>query len=64
MYRFVEDPPYLKRAKGAAIRVDYMGIALLALGVGALQVVLDKGQEDDWFGSRFIPRWRWSPRSV
>jgi DHA2 family multidrug resistance protein len=52
--RMVEDPPYLKREQGAAIRVDYIGIGLLALGVGALQVLLDKGQEDDWFGSRFI----------
>ena len=35
-------------------RFDYVGFGLLALGVGALQVTLDKGQEDDWFGSRFI----------
>ena len=54
VYRMVEDPPFLKRLSGAGIRVDYIGIALLALGVGALQVVLDKGQEDDWFGSHFI----------
>jgi len=53
-YRVVEDPPYLKRLKGALVRVDYVGIALLALGVGALQILLDKGQEDDWFGSHFI----------
>jgi DHA2 family multidrug resistance protein len=52
--RMVEDPPYLSRVKGAGIRVDYMGIALLALGIGALQVMLDKGQEEDWFGSHFI----------
>ncbi|HLI83055.1 MAG TPA: DHA2 family efflux MFS transporter permease subunit [Bryobacteraceae bacterium] len=52
--RMVEDPPYLKRQQGAAIRVDYVGIGLLSIGVGALQVLLDKGQEDDWFGSRFI----------
>src|SRR6202035_171838 len=52
--RLVEDPPYMQRAKGAGIRIDYIGISLLALGVGALQVMLDKGQEDDWFGSRFI----------
>ena len=54
VYRMVEDPPYLRLARGAGVRLDYMGIALLALGVGALQVVLDKGQEDDWFGSHFI----------
>jgi DHA2 family multidrug resistance protein len=34
--------------------LDYIGIALLVVGVGALQVLLDKGQEDDWFGSHFI----------
>jgi DHA2 family multidrug resistance protein len=52
--RFVEDPPYLHRLKAAGVKLDYIGIALLALGIGALQVLLDKGQEDDWFGSRFI----------
>ncbi len=52
--RLVEDPPYLRRTATAGVRVDYIGISLLALGIGALQVVLDKGQEDDWFGSRFI----------
>ncbi|HTR24170.1 MAG TPA: DHA2 family efflux MFS transporter permease subunit [Terriglobales bacterium] len=52
--RFVEDPPYLQRLRGAGIKLDYVGIALLTLGVGALQVLLDKGQEDDWFGSHFI----------
>jgi MFS transporter, DHA2 family, multidrug resistance protein len=52
--RFVEDPPYLSRLKSAGVKLDYIGIALLALGVGALQVLLDKGQEDDWFGSHFI----------
>jgi DHA2 family multidrug resistance protein len=52
--RFVEDPPYLRRLKAAGVKLDYIGIALLALGVGALQILLDKGQEDDWFGSRFI----------
>jgi DHA2 family multidrug resistance protein len=51
---FVEDPPYLRRLKAAGVKLDYIGIALLALGIGALQVLLDKGQEDDWFGSRFI----------
>src|SRR6266481_5429590 len=52
--RFVEDPPYVARLKSAGVKLDYIGIALLTLGVGALQVLLDKGQEDDWFGSRFI----------
>jgi DHA2 family multidrug resistance protein len=50
----LEDPPYLVRNRTAGVRVDYIGIGLLALGVGALQVLLDKGQEDDWFGSHFI----------
>jgi len=54
MRRFVEDPPYLQRLKGAGVKLDYVGIALLTIGVGALQILLDKGQEDDWFGSRFI----------
>jgi MFS transporter, DHA2 family, multidrug resistance protein len=52
--RFVDDPPYLSRIKAAGVRLDYIGIALLTLGIGALQVSLDRGQEDDWFGSRFI----------
>jgi DHA2 family multidrug resistance protein len=52
--RMVEDPPYLSARRGAGVRVDYLGIALLTLAVGALQILLDKGQEDDWFGSQFI----------
>src|SRR6202023_641425 len=51
---FVEDPPYLRRLKAAGVKLDYIGIALLTLGIGALQILLDKGQEDDWFGSHFI----------
>jgi len=54
VFRLVEDPPWLKRLAGAGVRIDYIGVALLTLGVGALQVMLDKGQEDDWFGSHFI----------
>jgi DHA2 family multidrug resistance protein len=54
VFQMVEDPPYLSAPRGAGVRVDYIGIALLTLAVGALQVLLDKGQEDDWFGSRFI----------
>jgi DHA2 family multidrug resistance protein len=54
VYKLVEDPPYLKRVAKGGIKLDYIGFALLALGVGALQIMLDKGQEDDWFGSHFI----------
>jgi len=50
----IEDPPWAKAAAGARAKFDYIGLGLLALGVGALQVLLDKGQEEDWFGSRFI----------
>ena len=53
-HALVEDPPFLRRIKRAGIRVDYMGMSMLALGVGSLQVLLDKGQEDDWLGSHFI----------
>jgi DHA2 family multidrug resistance protein len=52
--RMVEDPPYIRQRSNAGIRLDYIGLGFLAVGIGALQVVLDKGQEDDWFGSRFI----------
>jgi MFS transporter, DHA2 family, multidrug resistance protein len=50
----VQDPPFLHRLKKGGIRVDYIGMSMLALGVGSLQVLLDKGQEDDWLGSHFI----------
>ncbi|MFI5179082.1 MAG: DHA2 family efflux MFS transporter permease subunit [Vicinamibacterales bacterium] len=48
---FVFDPPYLRRVRGA---IDYWGLSLLAIGAGCLQIMLDKGQEEDWFDSRFI----------
>ena len=54
VFRVIEDPPWVKRLAGAGVKIDYIGVGLLALGVGALQVMLDKGQEDDWFGSHFI----------
>src|SRR5262252_270628 len=50
----IDDPPWAKAAAGARVKFDYVGLGLLALGVGALQIMLDKGQEEDWFGSRFI----------
>ena len=54
VFRFVEDPPFLRRFKSGEMSFDYIGFSLLAVGVSALQILLDKGQEDDWFGSRFI----------
>jgi len=51
MNRFVYDPPYIKRTRG---RIDLWGMGFLALGVGALQVVLDTGQRKDWFSSHYI----------
>jgi DHA2 family multidrug resistance protein len=54
----VEDSPNVKKEHEKAIKggikVDYIGFAFIAIGLGCLQVVLDKGQEDDWFGSAFI----------
>jgi hypothetical protein len=44
----------MSRTLLAGLRVDYIGFALLTLGVSALQIMLDKGQEDDWFSSHFI----------
>ena len=52
--RFVSDPPYIKNAKPG--RFDGVGLGLLAVWLGALQIILDKGQEDDWFGAAWI-RW-------
>ncbi|HLW25119.1 MAG TPA: DHA2 family efflux MFS transporter permease subunit [Steroidobacteraceae bacterium] len=48
----VEDPPWLKRQARAGI--DYIGISLIALTFASLQIVLDRGEDDDWFSSPFI----------
>ena len=52
-HSFIFDPPEMRRL-GPGARIDYLGIVLLCLGIGALQVVLDKGQLEDWFSSPFI----------
>ncbi|HXN71866.1 MAG TPA: DHA2 family efflux MFS transporter permease subunit [Candidatus Acidoferrales bacterium] len=52
--RLISDPPYMKEKKRTGFKIDYIGLGLLALGLGTLQVVLDKGQRDDWFGSHLI----------
>ena len=49
---FIEDPPYIKRSFRGAI--DYLGFGLMAVWLGTLQLLLDKGQEADWFGSAWI----------
>jgi DHA2 family multidrug resistance protein len=49
--RFVFDPAYLRQK---VVKVDYWGIMLLVLGIACLQIMLDKGQEEDWFSSHFI----------
>ncbi len=56
-YRLVDDPPYLKeeREKSRGFRVDYIGLGtLIAIAIACLQLVLDKGQEEDWFSSTWI----------
>jgi MFS transporter, DHA2 family, multidrug resistance protein len=52
--RLIQDPPFLKRRKLSETKIDYVGLGFVALGLGALQIVLDKGQRDDWFESHFI----------
>ena len=48
------DPSYLKRKDLRTLKIDYIGIGLLSVGLGFLQIMLDKGQRDDWFSSGFI----------
>jgi DHA2 family multidrug resistance protein len=49
--RIVVDPPWIKDFRARAQRIDYPGLALIAVGLGALEYVLDRGQESDWFAS-------------
>jgi MFS transporter, DHA2 family, multidrug resistance protein len=55
-HKMVDDPPYLleEKKKSMRERVDFLGLGLVALGVGCLEFVLDKGQEKDWFGDPTI----------
>src|SRR2546421_3927820 len=49
------DPPYMKKANvKAGFRIDYIGIGLISLGLGSMQIILDKGQREDWLSSNFI----------
>jgi MFS transporter, DHA2 family, multidrug resistance protein len=48
----VEDPPWLRSRKSRGI--DYVGLCLITIGLGCLQIMMDRGEDDDWFGSNFI----------
>ena len=51
----ISDPPYMKRQKlRTGFRIDYIGIGLISLGLGSMQIILDKGQREDWLSSGFI----------
>src|SRR6202521_429324 len=51
----ISDPPYMKRASlKSGFRIDYIGIGLISLGLGSMQIILDKGQREDWLSSNFI----------
>jgi DHA2 family multidrug resistance protein len=50
----VEDPPWVVRNQGGRQHVDYIGLMLIAVGLGCLQIMLDRGEDNDWFSSRFI----------
>jgi DHA2 family multidrug resistance protein len=52
--RLVDDPPWSKPEKANLFRLDYVGLSLLVIAMGTLQITLDKGEEKDWFGSHFI----------
>jgi MFS transporter, DHA2 family, multidrug resistance protein len=51
---FVHDPPFLRQRRASGGRVDYAGILGLVMGLGLLQIVLDRGQRADWFASAWV----------
>ncbi|WP_304169177.1 DHA2 family efflux MFS transporter permease subunit [Lonsdalea britannica] len=54
IYHLLEDPPWERKSAKGKLSIDYIGISLLTLGLGCLQVMLDRGEDDDWFHSNFI----------
>lgn len=54
IYQLLEDPPWERKQAKGKLNIDYIGIGLITLGLGCLQVMLDRGEDDDWFHSNFI----------
>ncbi|MEQ4531993.1 MAG: DHA2 family efflux MFS transporter permease subunit [Mixta sp.] len=54
IYQLLEDPPWERRWAKGKLKIDYIGISLITLGLGCLQVMLDRGEDEDWFSSHFI----------
>jgi len=52
--RLVEDPPWIKADPSKLRNMDYVGLAFLTMAMGGMQIMLDKGEENDWFASNFI----------
>jgi DHA2 family multidrug resistance protein len=52
--RLVDDPPWIKADRSKLKNMDYMGLAFLTISMGGMQIMLDKGEENDWFQSGFI----------
>ncbi|HEY1730913.1 MAG TPA: DHA2 family efflux MFS transporter permease subunit, partial [Terriglobales bacterium] len=52
--RLVQDPPWIKAVRANLRRLDYIGLGLLTVAMGGMQIMLDKGEENDWFASTFI----------
>jgi DHA2 family multidrug resistance protein len=52
--RLVQDPPWIKADRANFRKLDYIGLGLLTVAMGGMQIMLDKGEENDWFASNFI----------
>jgi MFS transporter, DHA2 family, multidrug resistance protein len=52
--QMVDDPPWVRRDRARGKDIDYVGMGLIALGLGCLQITLDRGEDWDWFGSPLI----------
>jgi DHA2 family multidrug resistance protein len=54
VYLFVHDPEFMRKARTQARRIDYFGVVWLVIGLGLLQIVLDRGQRADWFAAPWV----------